>query len=284
MTISVIILTFNSERTIGKTIESAAKISDDIHIVDSYSTDRTLEIIKQYSISLAQHPFENYGSQRNWAIANLPLKYDWELHLDADERLTDELINELKQLTVKFPEDINGFYIGRIVHFMDRPIEHGGMHKIFHLRLFRHGKGRCENRKYDQHFYADGATANLQGAFIDDIRMSLSEWTFRHNRWADAEVNELVSTDTAGRISPDLTGTPVQKKRFLRGIYNDTPLFVRPFLLFFYRYFLRMGFLDGKEGLVFFVLQTFWFRFLIDAKLLERQLEESKSEETIDKS
>jgi glycosyltransferase involved in cell wall biosynthesis len=282
MTISVIILTFNSERTIAKTIESAAKVSDDIHVVDSYSSDRTLEILSQYSVNLVQHPFENYGEQRNWAIANLPLKYKWELHLDADERLTNALITELKQLAVKFPDDINGYYIGRIVHFMDRPIEHGGMYKIFHLRLFRHGQGRCESRKYDQHFYADGTTAKLQAAFIDDIRMSLSEWTFRHNRWADAEVNELGSDDQTGRITPDLTGNPVQKKRFLRGIYNDTPLFVRPFLLFIYRYFLRLGFLDGKEGLIFFVLQTFWFRFLIDAKLLERQLLKRQEEQKHD--
>lgn len=275
MTLSVIILTFNSERTISKTIESAAKVSDDIHIVDSYSTDQTLEIIKGYSVNLVQHPFENYGAQRNWAIANLPIKYEWELHLDADDRLTDELITELRQLIGKFPDDISGYYIGRIVYFMGRPIKHGGMFKIFHLRLFRHNKGRCEDRKYDQHFYADGATAKLQGAFIDDNRMSLSEWTFRHNRWSDAEVNELIGNDTMGRISPDWAGNPVQKKRFLRAIYNDTSLFVRPFLLFIYRYFLRLGFLDGKEGLVFFVLQTFWFRFLVDAKLLERQLEEN---------
>ena len=104
---------------------------------------------------------------------------------------------------------------------------------------------------------------------IDDIRMSLSEWTRRHNNWSGAEVKEILSRETAGRISGRAMGSAIEKKRYLREVYDSFPLFVRPILLFFYRYVLRGGFLDGKEGLIFCVLQTFWFRFLVDAKLYE---------------
>jgi len=116
-----------------------------------------------------------------------------------------------------------------------------------------------------------GTTANLPGEIIDDNRMSLTEWTARHNRWADNEVAEQTEPASESRIQPDLRGNPVERKRFLREKYNRMPLFVRPFGLFFYRYFIRLGFLDGVQGFIFWVLQTFWFRFLIDAKIWERQ-------------
>jgi hypothetical protein len=104
---------------------------------------------------------------------------------------------------------------------------------------------------------------------IDDIRMPLTEWTARHNRWADAEVRELLRGETEGRIAGKMSGNAVERKRFLRNIYNGAPYFTRAFGLFLYRYFLRLGFLDGREGFIFYVLQTFWFRFLVDAKLYE---------------
>jgi glycosyltransferase involved in cell wall biosynthesis len=272
MSISVIILTFNSEGSIAETLRSAAEVSDDIHVVDSFSTDATFDIVQRFKAHWVQHEFKNYGSQRNWAIDNLPLQYDWELHLDADERLDPVLTEQLKNLKGRFPQNIHGYYIPRLVYFMGRPIRYGGMFPIWHLRLFRHGRGRCEDRHYDQHFYVSGPTARLQGIMIDDIRMSLREWISRHNRWSDEEVRELRQVATTGRIQGRLGGTPVQQKRFFRGIYNHLPLFMRPFLLFIYRYFFRLGFLCGIEGLIFFTLQTFWFRFLIDAKLYERRL------------
>lgn len=276
MGISVVILTFNSEKNIALTLEAATKVSDDIHIVDSYSTDKTLEICEQYPVQVVRHDFLNYGVQRNWAIDNLPMKYDWELHLDSDERLSDELIDQINALRNRFLDDIDGYYIPRLIYFMGRPIKYGGMFPIWHLRLIRHGKGRCEERQYDQHFYVDGPTSKLSGVMIDNIDMSLSEWTARHNRWSDLEVMQMLGGRIDKCIQGRLTGTPVEKKRLLRNWYNQLPLFIRPFLIFFYRYFIRLGFLCGKEGLIFFVLQTFWFRFLIDAKLYEKNFLEHK--------
>jgi len=274
--VSVIILTYNSEATIAATLASARRVSDDIHVVDDRSTDRTAEIARSFGASVVQHPYEEYGTQRNWAIATLALKYDWQLHLDADERLSDELVDELNELRLAFPDEVAGYYIPRIVHFLGRPIRQGGMFRIWHLRLFRRGAGRCETRRYDQHFYVEGAKRKLKGAMIDDHRMGLSEWTAHHNRWADAEAEEQVAPRNGGVVRGRIFGNPVEKKRALRGIYNRFPMFLRPFLLFFYRYILRLGFLDGKEGLIFFVLQAFWFWFLVDAKIYERRMAPSR--------
>ena len=267
---SVVVLAFNSVETLGTTLAQAKQISDDLHVVDSFSTDETVALSEQHGAHVVQHGFESYGAQRNWAIDHLVLRYPWQLHLDADERLTPELIASLQALPEN-PEH-SGFLIARLVQFLGRQMRHGGMSPTWHLRLFRQGAGRCEERKYDQHFYlTQGSTGQLQGYMIDEIRMSLSEWTARHNRWSDAEVLEQTQAVDAVRIQPRLWGSPVERKRFLRGLYNGAPLFVRPYALFFYRYFLRLGFLDGWEGFIFWTLQTFWFRFLIDAKLFEQR-------------
>jgi glycosyltransferase involved in cell wall biosynthesis len=270
MPFSVVILTFNAESTIGATLASARAVSDDVHVVDSFSTDRTLEIARAAGAQVVQHEFENYGAQRNWAIGTLNLRYGWELHLDADERLSEELAAALPKLTGSGQsENLVGYYIPRLVHFHGRPLRHGGMYPIYHLRLFRRRRGRCEARKYDQHFFVDGPTANLAWPMIDDIRLPLGEWTSRHNRWADAEVEELLNPG-AGVIRAG-SGDPVAEKRGQRDLYYRQPMFLRAFLLFLYRYIWKRGFLDGTEGLIFYVLQTFWFRFLVDAKLYERR-------------
>jgi len=274
MTLSVVILTHNSEATIGATLASAARVSDDIHVVDSGSTDTTLAIVKSAGAQLHFHEFQHYGKQRNFAIQTLPMRHQWELHLDADERLSEPLITAIVALQESgFAGPAVGYFIPRLMMFLGHPIRHGGMYPIWHMRLFKRGHGRCEDRRYDQHFYVDGPTARLPHPMIDDVRMGLSEWTARHNRWADAEAEELrAGTSGPGVIVPKLTGgTPVQRKRALRAGYNGAPRFLRAFLLFFYRYVICLGFLDGKAGLIFFVLQTFWFRFLIDAKLYERE-------------
>ncbi|MGC2398299.1 MAG: glycosyltransferase family 2 protein [Acidobacteriaceae bacterium] len=266
---SVIILAFNSVDTIGATLAQAREISDDIYVVDSFSTDDTVALCREQGAQVVQHAFENYGVQRNWAIDNVVLRYPWQLHLDADERLTPELIASVRALPEDPPEP--GFLVARLVEFLGRQLRHGGMSPTWHLRLFRNGAGRCEERKYDQHFYLlEGSAARLQGYMIDEIRMSLSEWTARHNRWSDAEVLEQTAPPGGMRVQPRLMGNPLERKRFLRGLYNGAPLFIRPFVLFFYRYFVRLGFLDGREGFIFWTLQTFWFRFLIDAKIFER--------------
>jgi glycosyltransferase involved in cell wall biosynthesis len=276
---SVIILSFNSAESLTATLASLEGLTDDVHVVDSGSTDNTVEIARSMRASVSFHPFSNYGAQRNWAIDNLVTAYSWQLHLDADERLTAALKAEILDLPEQ--SSCSGYILPRMVQFLGRVLRHGGMSPTWHMRLFLNGQGRCETREYDQHFYCAGETKRLQSAMIDDIKMSLSEWTFRHNRWSDAEVRELTQPRTGNRIVGKVTGNVIERKRSLRLYYMRLPLFVRAFLLFFYRFVIRLGFLDGTEGFIFWVLQTFWFRFLIDAKLYEQRKGIARSENTI---
>jgi len=266
---TVSILSFNSRETIAATIASVKSITDDVFVVDSGSTDGTVEIAMRAGAQVLHHPFDSYGVQRNWAIDNIIGKNAWQLHLDADELLTASLQDEIKALPEEVP--YAGFLIPRYLRFMGKLLQHN-LAPTFHMRLFRAGTTRCEVRKYDQHFICHGPVGKIKSSMIDDIRMPLTEWTRRHNIWADAEVAELLNGCKEGRISGKLSGNAIQQKRALRRIYDGLPLFVRPILLFLYRYFLRGGFLDGKEGLMFCVLQTLWFRFLVDAKLFETRM------------
>jgi len=267
---AVILLSFNSEDTLGATLSRAVQVSDEIFVVDSGSNDRTIELARSFGAQVFQHPFENYGAQRNWAIDNLPITRSWQLHLDADEWMDDELVAIIQALPEEAEHD--GYFLARYIRFLGRVLRHGGMNPTWHLRLFRTGVGRCEDRKYDQHYILkSGTTGQLAGTMVDDIRMPLTEWTARHNRWADGEVAELDEQNSTGRLQPDARGNPAQRKRYLRQKYNQLPLFVRPFGLFAYRFFFRLGFLDGTEGFIFWVLQTFWFRFLVDAKIWEKR-------------
>jgi len=274
MPISVVILSFNSAATLPQTLAAAKLVSDDIHVVDSFSTDKTGELARAAGAQVVQHPFERYDSQRNWAIENLPLKHGWELHLDADERLTPELAAEINRVMAAPPPELDGYMIPRLIHFLGAPIRHGGMYPNWHLRLFRRGAGRCEQRLYDQHFLLPegGGTGRLTQPMIDDMRMTLDEWTRRHLRWAEAQAAMAVDGGGEGEIPGRWTGSPIERKRALRRFYGRAPLLLRPFLLFGYRYLLRLGFLDGVPGLVFFALQTFWFHFFVDARIYERRL------------
>lgn len=136
----------------------------------------------------------------------------------------------------------------------------------------RTGRGRCEDRLYDQHFIVDGKVGALRHDYIDVVTDSLTRWTERHNRWSCLEAEELTRQEEArgAMVAPRLAGSPIERRRFLRqSVYNRLPLFVRPFLLWFFDYVVRLGFLDGTPGLIFHTLQRFWFRFLIDAKIYE---------------
>lgn len=267
---TVILLSFNSEDTLSATLRQARQVSDEIFVVDSYSKDRTVELAQSLGAAVVQHPFEHYGAQRNWAIDNLPVTRSWQLHLDADEVIDDKLAAAILAL----PEEAkhSGYFLARYLRFLGRVLRHGGMSPTWHLRLFRTGAGRCEDRKYDQHFMLLGGTSGqLPGLMVDDVRMSLTEWTARHNRWADGRVEDLDTKQTAGRLKPDARGNPAERKRYLRQKYDQLPLFLRAFALFAYRYFICLGFLDGTEGFIFWVLGTFWFHFLVDAKIWEKR-------------
>lgn len=272
--LAVIVLTKNEERNLPDCLASLEGLAAEIWVVDSGSTDRTLAVARAAGCRLAEHPFETYAAQRNWAFDHLPIQAPWTLCLDADERLTPELKRRVREVTAGTDASYAGYMMSRRTVFLGRWLRHGGQYPAWHVRLFRTGKGRCEDRRYDQHFVVDGPVGRLEGDFIDVLTDSLTTWTERHNRWATLEAEELLlGRDERLQVRPRLLGTPLERKRFLRmRIYRHLPLFARPFLLFFFDYVLRLGFLDGVPGLIFHTLQRFWFRFLIDAKTYERRL------------
>lgn len=275
--ITAVILTFNEEKNIVDCLVSINDFCDQIIVVDSGSTDNTLTLAKQFTQNIFSNPFENYSQQRNWALMNLDINNEWILNLDADHRVTSELKKELSILFEKdIPSDINGFLISRRTIFMGKWIKHGGHYPTYHANFFRKGSGKCEEKLYDQHYLVTGKQIKLKGDIIDVITDSLTNFTARHNKWSTLEAEYQLNTKKHNEvIKADIKGHPIERRRALKSFYEKFPLFVRPFLYFIQRYFFRLGFLDGKEGLVFHFLQGFWFRFLIDAKIWEKKNEKS---------
>ncbi|WP_207492043.1 glycosyltransferase family 2 protein [Aridibaculum aurantiacum] len=277
--VSVIILTFNEEKNIVDCLESVKDFTDDIIVVDSGSTDDTLMLVERYTSNIYHHPFENYSKQRNWAIDNVDLKYDWIMNIDADHRLTKEFKSELAgKFRAGIRPGIVGFMASRIGLFMNGYIRHGGNYPVYHGVVFKKGFGQCEDKLYDQHFLINGETEKLNGDIVDIITDSIDTFTFRHNKWATLEARDVMQlmVDADKRIKPNKKGNLMERRRYQRMKYYSYPIFLRVFVYFFYRFILKGGFRDGKPGLIFHVLQGFWFRFLVDAKIYEARMAAAK--------
>jgi glycosyltransferase involved in cell wall biosynthesis len=278
--ITVIILTFDSAESISKVIDSCRLLAARILVVDSYSTDETRVIAENMGCEVVQHPFENYSSQRNWAQNHANLSADdWVLHLDSDEVLSEELAQNILYNVQQNPERIDGFLMRRVSNFLGQPIRYGGFNPSWHLRLFRASKGHCEHRLYDQHFVVSGTTVKLTGVLHDLQITTIERWTASHNRWSSAEATEVlnliaaVDNEPNGQLQASLSGDLRMRKRWIKNkVWYRAPLLSRAFIYFFYSYFVKLGFLDGRIGLIYHVLHSFWFRFLVDAKIIEQQL------------
>ncbi len=278
--VALIILTYNEEANIAQALDSVTSWANEIFILDSLSTDRTLEIARRYGCHIAQNKFENYAKQRNYALEHLPIRSEWVLFLDADEWLPDALKREISTLIATSPE-ANGFYINRRLIWMGHWIRRG-YYPSWILRLFRYGKGRCEDRAVNEHLIVEGKTGQLRNDFMHEDRKGVTDWIAKHNGYATREALELVNTRSASgyqEIDARLFGTQAQRKRWLRQkVWNRMPLLIRPFFYFFYRYVLRAAFLDGKEAFVFHFLQGLWFPLLIDIKYLELKARQVSSD------
>ena len=272
--LSIIILTHNEEKNIEACLRSVLGLNCPIFLVDSGSTDKTLEIVQEFPVQINHHPFQNYGQQRNWALKNLPIATSWVLNMDADHRMTPELAIEIEQsLSKPVEENTKGFLISRRTIFLGKWMKHGGHYPVYHAILFKKDFGHCEDKLYDQHFVVNGHCETLKADMIDTLTDSLQSFTERHNRWSTLEAEDQFYKYTlqnkTGLVEAKATGNAQQRRRYAKSIYEKFPLFVRPFIYFFVRYFLKLGFLDGKKGLIFHFLQGFWFRFLVDAKIYE---------------
>ena len=272
--ISAVVLTYNEEANIGACIDSIAEWVGEIFVVDSGSTDQTLNIIGKSTGNIFHHPFENYSRQRNWAQQNLPIRHDWVFHIDADERVSPELalgiVNYFREGAKK--GEISGILVRRRIEFLGKHIRHGGIYPTYHCRFFKKSLGRCEEREYDQHFIVEGRTIRIEADLIERTAVSLNSWSMRHLRWAAMETKQHAKgypEYRKGLVEARSFGSPIERKKWFRMYYEKSPLFARAFIYFFIRYFIRLGFLDGVPGLIYHVLHGFWFRFYIDACLFE---------------
>lgn len=267
--ITVIVLTKDEELNLPHCLGSVAHFVDQIWVVDSHSSDRTLAVAKEFDAETVEHEFTNQAEQFNWAIRNLDIRNEWILRLDADEVMSEELWQEMEESLRTAPEEVSGFYLRRRVYFMGRWIKHGGFYPTVLLRLFRKGKAYSEEREMDEHIVLkEGEARTLKNDFKDDNHKDLSFWIAKHNNYSSREARAVLRNSRG--LSANITGSQAEQRRwFKENVYGNLPLFVRPTLYFLYRYFIRLGFLDGKEGLIFHFLQGFWYRLLVDAKIYE---------------
>lgn len=269
--LSIYILTYNEERNVRDCIQSVKDISDDIHVVDSYSDDSTLAIAKEYGCTVHQRSFDTFARQCNWALDTIPFKHDWVMRLDADERLTPELVRELVETIASIRSDVSGLILKKRLYFMGRWIKYGRMYPMLRLCVYRKGLGYYEDLEEEQFIIRSGRTIILKNDFFENnLNNNLPYFTRKHIEYAEDECKEFLNRIGSGDLKPKLFGNKIERTRWLKlNIYNKLPLFTRPFVYFCYRYFCCLGFLDGVPGLIFHLLQGFWYRFYIDARVYE---------------
>lgn len=273
--LTVVILTKNEEANLEKCVSSLRGCARRIAIIDSYSTDCTVEIAKSLGIDVYEHPFESHAAQFNWALDNIDLSTEWVMKIDADEEFTPELAVEIDQKLDKLDKKINGVILRRRVYFMGRWLKHGGKYPELLLRIFRVGHGMSEMKIMDEHLIIiDGETVIFRHDFCDNNNKSLEWWINKHNWYSNKEVlDQQVNADVMNEEnSVSETEQPMQAKfkRFIKNHgYYSMPKFVRAHLYFIYRYYIRLGFLDGVEGKIYTFLQAYWYRYLVDAKMYE---------------
>lgn len=262
--ITVIILTKNEEKNIEACISSAKTITKRIIVVDSGSTDQTVALAEKCGAETVFHEWPGHAAQFNWALDNCDIKTKWVFRLDADERISPELATEIKEkLSSDASKGVSAYEIRWRVYFMNKWIRHGGTHKPYFLRLFRFGKGRVEEKLMDEHIIVDGLVEKLDGDLIHYDYKGIDAWLTKHIWYSDLELRMY-----NGQMS--LTGGNEEQKK-KRGFYYKLPKFLRARFYFWYRYYFQLGFLDGKEGKIFIYLQSYWYRFLVDAKIYEQE-------------
>lgn len=284
--ISIIIPVKNEERNIAACLESVAW-ADEIWVVDSHSADDTAAIARRYTDKIAQFDYSGgFPKKKNWALQNLPFKHEWALLLDADERVTPELREEIRGILNR-DDRVDGYYVNRKLIFLGRWIKHCGWYPSWNMRLFKHRLGRYEKLgaedvenagdvEVHEHVVLEGKAEYLKNDLLHEDFKSIYHFIERHNRYSnwDARVyHNLASGVKSSGIRASLFGSPLERKRFIKRLWARAPF--RPLIRFFWMYFLRLGFLDGKPGLIFCTLMSM-HEAVIAAKIYEQRLGERK--------
>jgi glycosyltransferase involved in cell wall biosynthesis len=273
--ISTIILTYNEELNLPKLLSSLQKINQLTYIIDSGSSDETINIAKQYNCNIFHHPFSTHAEQWQWALQTLPIETEWVLGLDADQSLSPQLQSELSNLLSQ-PEklaNIDGFFIKRRQIFQGKWIKHGGYYPKYLLKMFRKSKVRFDTLDLlDHHFIIDGKTEKLENDILEENykEYALDFWLTKHIHYAKLHAKEetlRMQSVANWQVQPKLIGNPDQQILWFKTLWYRLPLYWRAFGYFCLRYFLQLGFLDGEKGFVFHFLQAFWYRVLVDVEV-----------------
>lgn len=276
MTLAVVILTHNEERHITRALGSVAGIATEVFVVDSFSTDRTVELAKAKGATVLQNKFINYAKQFQWALDHAPITASWIMRLDADEVIEADLNARIRDELARLPDDVVGINLKRKHIFLGRWIRHGGRYPLVLLRIWRRGHGRIEDRWMDEHMILwGGRTVTFDGGFADHNLNDLTFFTDKHNKYATREAIDVINARRRlFRRDVDLVREQGSRqaaiKRWIKEkLYNRVPYQVSTPSYFLFRMIFQLGFLDGKEGLVYHGLQGFWYRFLVGAKVQE---------------
>lgn len=274
--LSVVILTHNEAMHISRALGSVRGIAAKVFVIDSGSSDGTVQIAENNGATVLHHPFVNYAQQFQWALDNAPISTRWVMRLDADEIIEPDLAAVIARELPTLPADVAGVNLDRKHIFMDRWVRHGGRYPLRLLRIWRHGQGRIEDRWMDEHMVVwGGRTVNFKGGFADHNVNDLTFFTAKHNKYATREAIDvlnqrlgLFARDEA--LNSESASWQASAKRWAKErVYNRLPFTLSATLYFIWRYIFQLGFLDGRSGLVYHFLQGYWYRFLVGAKLME---------------
>ncbi len=263
--ITLIILTYNEELHLQRCLESVKNLAERIIIVDSFSTDRTSEIAQNHGVKFLQRKFVNQAEQFQWALENTNISTEWVFRLDADEYILPELYQEIKEKLNHLPQEITGINLKRRLYFQSSWIKRGGFYPLRLLRIWRNGAAVMEQKMMDEHtVLMHGKSIDFDHDFVDENLSSLVKWTDKHNNYSTREA--IMRLDAQYHfLEQNQQNLHKSNKQF----YLKLPLFLRAFVYFCYRYFIKLGFLDGRNGLIWHVLQGFWYQFLVDAKIAQ---------------
>lgn len=275
--LTTIILTYNEELHIRRALECVSPISQHVIIVDSPSTDSTIDICKEFdNVEVFVHKYPgNQAEQFNWALENIDIKTGWILRIDADEYLEPELIEELYIKLPTMRSEVSAVVIPIGREFMGRRLHHGIVNEVALTRLFRTGKVHYELRLMDEYMSIhSGETISFEHAIVDASLIGLKAFIDKHNNYSNREAVLLLDAEFNLTVNDENNvnyeyAKEVAKKRAQKAKYSRMPLFWRAFAYFVYRYIVKMGFLDGKEGFCWDFFQGLWYRMLVDAKIYE---------------
>lgn len=267
---TAIIMTKNEEKNIVECLKSMQGFAKRCVVIDCGSTDQTVELAKAYGADVYFHEFEYYAKQFNWGIENTGIDTEWIIRLDADERFPKELNTEIEETIAKYKnKPMNGIVIEADLFFMGRWMKHGGRNKC-KMMMFKKACGCIEDRRRDAHsIISEGFSIQMKNHFLHYDFKDLDTFIRRYNWYATREMQDYIdyTRGVEQNTVDDKTIQNTRKKKF--GIYYRFPKFIRAWLLFIYIYIFRLGFLDGAAGLMFAFFDTYWYRFLVDAKIAE---------------